>query len=53
MENFREWMPEHTPVWTGVGVRELGLETMRLEVEVEAWDEEGAAVARKGKETAT
>lgn len=33
---FRKWMPNHQPTWTCVGVKELGLEGMMVEIEVEA-----------------
>lgn len=49
VENFRKWMPDHQPTWTTIGVRELGLDTMHIEVEVQAYDEEGAAESRKAK----
>ncbi|KAI3319999.1 YjgF-like protein [Xylariaceae sp. AK1471] len=48
IENFRRYMPDHCPVWTAVGITRLGLDGMRLEIEVEAYDPEGAAGA-KGK----
>lgn len=43
VENLRKWMPGHRAVWTEVGVKMLGVEEMRFEVEVEAWDGEGMA----------
>jgi enamine deaminase RidA (YjgF/YER057c/UK114 family) len=49
LENLRKWMPDHCPVWTELGVKELGLDTMNFEIDVEAYDEEGAAEARKAK----
>jgi enamine deaminase RidA (YjgF/YER057c/UK114 family) len=49
VENLRKWMPDHTAVWTEVGVKQLGLAAMHFEIEVEAYDEEGAAEARKAK----
>jgi enamine deaminase RidA (YjgF/YER057c/UK114 family) len=52
VENFRKWMPDHCPVWTELGVKELGLDVMNFEIDVEAYDEEGAAEARKAKVTA-
>ncbi|EMR68125.1 putative l-psp endoribonuclease family protein [Eutypa lata UCREL1] len=45
VRNYRRWMPGHQPTWTEVGVKELGLDTMHFEIEVEALDPEGAAVA--------
>ena len=53
VENFRKWMPNHCPVWTEIGVKQLGADTMNFEIEVEAYDEEGAAEARKAKAVAT
>ncbi|KAI1074428.1 putative L-PSP endoribonuclease family protein [Whalleya microplaca] len=47
VQNYRKWMPSHYPTWTEIGVRELGLDTMHFEIEVSAYDEEGAAEARK------
>ena len=32
----KKWMPDHKPIWTAVGVAKLGLETMRVEIEVVA-----------------
>ncbi|KAL9122729.1 MAG: hypothetical protein Q9187_000710 [Circinaria calcarea] len=52
VENFRKWMPDHCPVWTQLGVKQLGVEAMHFEIDVEAYDEEGAAEARKAKATA-
>ncbi|KAI0385975.1 YjgF-like protein [Hypomontagnella monticulosa] len=49
VQNFRKWMPDHQPTWTEIGVRELGLDTMHIEIEVQAHDEEGAAKAREAK----
>lgn len=44
VRNLRRWMPGQgsRAVWTEVGVKELGAPGMRFEVEVEAWDPEGA-----------
>ena len=36
VEQFRKWMPNHQPVWTCVGVTELGIPGMIVEIEVEA-----------------
>jgi Endoribonuclease L-PSP len=47
VENFRKWMPNHCPVWTEIGVKQLGSNLMNFEIDVEAYDEEGAAEARK------
>ena len=49
VENLRKWMPDHQPVWTEVGVRQLGTDAMNFEIEVEAFDEEGAEVARRAR----
>ncbi|KAI1134984.1 Endoribonuclease L-PSP/chorismate mutase-like protein [Hypoxylon sp. FL0543] len=48
-QNFKRWMPDHMPTWTMVGVKQLGLDSMHIEVEVEAYDPEGAAEARKAQ----
>lgn len=45
--NLRKWMPDHCATWTELGVKELGLPTMHFEIDVEAYDEEGAAEVRK------
>ena len=38
VRNFRQWCePEHHPIWTEIGVAKLGLESMRVEIEVEAF----------------
>lgn len=31
-------MPEHCPIWTELGVKELGADGMHFEIDVEAWD---------------
>lgn len=36
--NLKKWMPNHKPVWTEIGVKQLGLEAMHFEIEVEAHD---------------
>lgn len=36
VEQFRKWMPNHQPTWTCVGVTELGISGMIVEIEVEA-----------------
>ncbi|MDB6050944.1 MAG: hypothetical protein JWR17_3690 [Pseudomonas sp.] len=33
---YRHYMPDHTPIWTQVGVDSLGLPTMRVEIRVTA-----------------
>ena len=40
--NFKEWMPDHKPIWTQVGVAKLGADQMRVEIEVAAHDPEGS-----------
>lgn len=37
VEEFRKWMPDHQPTWTCVGVTELGIPGMIVEIEVEAY----------------
>ena len=37
-ENFRKYMPDHRPIWTEIGVKQLGAPGMRVEVEVVAHD---------------
>jgi enamine deaminase RidA (YjgF/YER057c/UK114 family) len=50
LRNFKKWMPDHQPIFTLVGVTQLGLPEMRIEIEVSAHDEEGAkAVAASRK----
>jgi enamine deaminase RidA (YjgF/YER057c/UK114 family) len=37
VRNLKQWCgPNHRPIWTQVGVASLDLETMRVEIEVEA-----------------
>lgn len=36
--NIRKWAPNHKPIWTELGVKELGLPTMNFEIDVEAYD---------------
>lgn len=36
--NFRRWCPDHQPIWTAVGVAQLGDENMKVEIEVQAYD---------------
>lgn len=46
--NLKKWMPDHQPLLTAVGVSKLGAGEsagMRIEIEVAAFDPEGAAVA--------
>jgi enamine deaminase RidA (YjgF/YER057c/UK114 family) len=46
IRNFKEWMPDCEPIWTCVGVTRLGEDDMRVEIEVVAHDEQGAAGGR-------
>lgn len=41
-ENIKKWMPDHRPIWTQVGVAQLGLDGMTVEIEVAAYDPQGA-----------
>lgn len=41
VEMFKEFMPNHRPVWVAVGVAKLG-EGMHIELEAESHDEMGA-----------
>lgn len=34
--NMKKWMPDHQPLLTFLGVRELGIKGMHIEIEVEA-----------------
>lgn len=40
VRNFKKWMPDHQPIWTCVGVTRLGMDDMRVEIEVVAHDAE-------------
>ena len=33
---FQKWMPDHRPIWTTIEVPKLGLESMKVEIEVVA-----------------
>lgn len=37
VECFKEWMPNHQPIWTCVGVTKLGIPGMLFEIEIEAY----------------
>lgn len=39
VRNFKKWAPEHHPIWTCVGVVNLALPQMKVEIEVVASDE--------------
>ncbi|KAI1081850.1 putative L-PSP endoribonuclease family protein [Whalleya microplaca] len=38
VRNFKLYMPDHQPIWTCIGVTRLGLDDMRVEIEVVAHD---------------
>lgn len=38
VQNLREYMPNHQPVWTCVGVTALAEDAMKVEIEVVAHD---------------
>lgn len=38
VQNLQKWMPDHKPVLTCVGVNQLALEGMRIEIEAFAHD---------------
>ncbi|OAL43730.1 putative L-PSP endoribonuclease family protein [Pyrenochaeta sp. DS3sAY3a] len=38
IREFKKWMPDHSPIWTCVGVQRLGEDDMRVEIEVVAHD---------------
>ena len=44
-ENFKKWMPNHKVIWTELGVAQLGVPEMKVEIEVVAIDSEGAGKA--------
>lgn len=44
-ENYKKWMPNHKVIWTQLGVAQLGVPQMKVEIEVVAIDAEGAAKA--------
>ncbi|WVF68533.1 hypothetical protein IAT40_003301 [Kwoniella sp. CBS 6097] len=35
--NFAKWMPDHKPLWTQLGVRQLGEKDMHVEIKVQAY----------------
>jgi enamine deaminase RidA (YjgF/YER057c/UK114 family) len=47
VKNLNKWMPNHKAVWTQIGVKNLGAPTMHIEIEVDAYDPEGAAASNK------
>ncbi|GJC82676.1 rutC family protein PH0854 [Colletotrichum liriopes] len=42
VENIKKWTPNHAPILTGIGASKLGQPGMRVEVEVSAYDPDGA-----------
>ncbi|KAL5598885.1 hypothetical protein BROUX41_003794 [Berkeleyomyces rouxiae] len=52
VRNFRAYMPDHQPIWTCVGVAQLGEDDMRVEIEVVAHvpEEGGRDAAAGGRE---
>lgn len=53
VRNLKKWMPDHQPILTCIGVNQLGLPGMRVEVEVVAHDEEGAKAAAAAKQSSS
>ncbi|KAK9371421.1 Endoribonuclease L-PSP/chorismate mutase [Lipomyces kononenkoae] len=49
VRNFKKWMPDNHPIWTCVQIGRLGADTMRVEIEVSAFDPEGANEATTSK----
>ncbi|KAJ3515502.1 hypothetical protein NM208_g14958 [Fusarium decemcellulare] len=37
-KNYEKWMPNHKPIWTQIGVKQLGAPGMAVEIEVSAHD---------------
>jgi enamine deaminase RidA (YjgF/YER057c/UK114 family) len=46
VRNLKAWMPNHRAIWTTLGVKQLGADGMHFEIEVEAYDPEGAAISK-------
>lgn len=44
-ENYKKWMPNHKVIWTQLGVAQLGVPEMKVEIEVVAIDADAAAKA--------
>ncbi|CAG9996797.1 unnamed protein product [Clonostachys byssicola] len=42
VRNFKKWMPDTHPTWTCVQISRLGDDNMWVEIEVSAYDPEGA-----------
>lgn len=38
VRNMKQFMPNHEPIWTCIGVTRLGQDDMRVEIEVVAHD---------------
>jgi enamine deaminase RidA (YjgF/YER057c/UK114 family) len=49
VRNLKKWSPDHQPTATCLGVNQLALPGMRVEIEVIAHDEEGAKAAAAAK----
>ncbi|KFZ25132.1 hypothetical protein V502_00389 [Pseudogymnoascus sp. VKM F-4520 (FW-2644)] len=49
VRNLKKWMPNHQPLLTCIGVNQLGLPGMRVEVEVSAHDEDFVKAATAAK----
>ena len=39
IRNLKEWIPDHQPIWTCIGVAKLAYPEMNVEIEVVALDE--------------
>lgn len=52
VDNLKKYIPNHKPILTVIGVRELAIEGMRVEIQVAAYDPEGAERARKTSSSA-
>ena len=52
VRNLKKWLPDHRPILTCIGVTQLGLPGMRVEIEVIAHDEEGAKALAVAKTSA-
>ena len=37
-DEYAKWMPDHAPIWTQIGVKQLGVPNMHIELEVVAYD---------------
>lgn len=43
-KGFEKWIPDHQPIWTQIGVKQLGVPGMEVEIEVVAYDPKGNGV---------